>query len=249
MSEEAKTSDLDNVFPEEENHAAVEIGTGLSQLEFRFLCASYGVTSLVGFEITEDAETQEEQLQVLLNMVKRGLLTQTDDGFAVSSEISEMMQCIATRISTMRIWSPDSSTPNSVIYVGQDRDAVMACPGKKKGEYAILTYLPTGTLSGFLASSDIIPDALVPQEISELGRELNKEGISAPEGKLTDRDDIRLEIRFYDGTDAEENAAVCIIWHNGQEVAVLDSGGMRTADNYVTKELIALICAQCGAEE
>ncbi len=248
MAEEKNTG-LDMALAEEKVPAAVEIGTGLSELEFRFLCASYGITSLVGFEIPATEETQEQQMQGLLNMVKRGLLKQEDDRFVVCEETAEMMECIATRITTMRIWSPESSVPNCVIYTGENKAAVMACPGKKKGEYAVLTYLPAGTLSGFLASSDLIPNAMVPEEIAEAGREINKDGIQIPEGATEGSNNIRLEILFYEGTDAEDSTKLSVIWMDVQELVVVDTGDVKTADLYVTREIIPIICTLCGAEE
>ena len=246
MAEEEKKSDFEEYMDKEEVPETVEIGIGLTELEFRFLCASFGITSLVGYEIPVSTDTEEEQLQGLLNMVKRGLLIREEDRFVVNDEIGEMMECIATRSSTMRIWSPESDVPNCVIYIGENKAGVMAAPGKKEGEYTVLTYLPEGTLPGFLASSDIIPDAMVPEEISEFSRELNKNGIQVPEGDMTEREGIRLEIHFYDGTNAEESATIYVLWLDEQEVIVRDMGEVRTADHYVTNEMIPLICAQCG---
>ncbi len=249
MAEERNDMDMDPemIFTDEEgSNESAETGTGLTELEFRFLCASFGITTLVGYEIPPANETDEEQMQGLLNMVKHGLLIREEDSFVVNEELGEMMECIATRICTMQIWSPESDVSNCVIYIGEDKAGVVAKPGQKEGEYTVLTYLPEGTLPAFLSSADIIPEAMIPEEIAEFSRELDKEGISVPEGELTDKDGVRLEIRFYDGTDAEESVIFYVLWLNEQELIVRDIGGVRTADHYVTNEIIPLICAQCG---
>ncbi len=228
---------------------ATEVGIGMNSLEFRFLCASYAIESVVCFEMPETiAETEEEQLQTLLNMVKRGILYQDDNCFVVNEEIGNMLDCIANRTATLRIWSPESDIKNCCIYVGADKECVIAEPGKKEDEFLVLKQIPEGTLASFLASGNLIPEAMVKEGISEISRELKNDELSVPVGALENENGLRLEIEIYEGLDTEKSVAIYVLWIDERELIVRDVGENRTADYYVTKELIPMICEMCGIE-
>ena len=224
-----------------------EIGIGLSALEFSFLCTSYSIASLICFDMPdENTATEEEQLQTLLNMVKRGILYRDGDSLAVNDEMAEILSCIAGRLFTLRIWAPESDTSNIGIYVGKEGDLVIAEPGRKSNDFVVLSHMPAGELTSYLASGDIIPEAMISEEVSLISRELEKEGISVPEGKLEAAAGLRLEIDFYEDMQAESFASLYVLWYEEKELIVRQIGENRTADLYITNELIPIICEICG---
>ena len=217
-----------------------EKGIGLSEWEFSILCNVCSIQDIVCFENKEKDPNPEECLQTLLDMVKRGILLNSEDTFSLSPDILLVANVIAGRKFTLLMQSSETEVPDCCIYVGDGENAVLAEPGAREGEYVILKVLPKNVLGVFIENGGYIPKAEIDEEINEIRRKVEGTDSTGVEFSQVDEggpSKYRFKANVYAGSEDQLATSLYVIWDNGNELLLEISGNEKTADYYEESRL------------
>lgn len=226
-----------------------EKGICFSSLEFTILCNACGIQDLICFEQSDGQPGERETLQVLLEMVKRGLLIQEGDTFSLGDEILSIMDVIAERKYTIMLRIPESEISDCCIYIGSGENMVLAGPGVREGEYIVLKILPKSILGVFLESGGYIPKSEISEEIRQIRKiieETENAGVEYTPFGEEGPDKYRFKAEIYNGKQDIKHATLYVYWDKGNELLLEISELGKVADYYSEDKLIGDILQLAG---
>jgi hypothetical protein len=215
------------------NYEITEKGIGLSEWEFVVLCNVCSVHNLICFERKETALGEEEIVQTVMGLVKRGVVINQDDSFRLGTDAAPIFKGIQNRKFTMMIRSEENEAPDSCFYFGEGDNYILAQPGAREGEYVVLKQLPKNMLGTYLEQSGFIPRASVPEDIVDIMKSLEGEKGVGEELSITAPDQVKNErfmAEFYSGSQDERVTSLYVLRDKGSELLVEFSDSVQYAD-------------------